>query len=158
MWGIVGGNFEHLPHGIISKTLVRLLSNPLDPDAVAGHDAGWSDSHGKGRLWGYDIARFSDNSRAKFCWYLYGWFNIIWLYAFWHVSMSPWHRDFICLCVFPFLFDSCVCTRKRISQGWGRQNRWGYQPTREVIIHCLSLLHVCDAVIFGGAFFLWILL
>ena len=29
MWGIVGGNFEHLPHGIISKTLVRLLSIPL---------------------------------------------------------------------------------------------------------------------------------
>ena len=29
MWGVEGGNFEHLPHGIISKSLIRLLPLPL---------------------------------------------------------------------------------------------------------------------------------
>ncbi|CAK9019953.1 unnamed protein product [Durusdinium trenchii] len=29
VWGIVDGNFDHLPHGVVSKALVRLLPIPL---------------------------------------------------------------------------------------------------------------------------------
>ena len=29
IWGLVGGNFEHLPHGIVSRIIIELLPIPL---------------------------------------------------------------------------------------------------------------------------------